>query len=125
MTETSPSIDKSLAELRQRVEARHGAETEITPEHVQEFVGEHIESAQQKHSAWPAPHEDTPSYQESDIAPKAQELRDIAFSKDLATAVQEAVNTHNPAIVKAFHDLIADELFQQLVDAHKLEQLAA
>ena len=125
MSETSSSLEQNIREVRRHMEMRHGSEVSVTPEHVHEFVGERIQQIQQEQSVWPSPHEDTPSYLEDHIAPKAQELKDVALQKNLETAIRDAVNTHNPAIVKAFHDLITDELFQQLVDADKLEKLAA
>lgn len=50
-----------------------------------------------------------------------EELVKIAFSKDLASALKVAESFKNPHIVDEFHDILADEYYQKLIDARKLK----
>ena len=50
-----------------------------------------------------------------------QNLIEIAFSKDLLSALKVAESLKNPHILDEFHDKLADEYYQKLLDARKLK----
>lgn len=50
-----------------------------------------------------------------------EELINIAFSKDLASALKVAESFKNPHIMDEFHDTLADQYYQKLIDARKLK----
>ena len=50
-----------------------------------------------------------------------QNLVEIAFSKNLLSALKVAESLNNPHILDEFHDILADEYYQKLLDARKLK----
>jgi len=62
-----------------------------------------------------------PSYLTDELKPKVDELVKIAFQKSLDEAIKMAKATDNPALIDAFHDIIVDEIYSQLVKSGKLE----
>jgi hypothetical protein len=53
-----------------------------------------------------------------------QQLVNIAFTQSLAAAVAQAVKNGNPALIDAFHDVLADELHKELLARQKLAPAA-
>lgn len=49
------------------------------------------------------------------------ELVNIAFAKNLASALKVAESFKNPHIIDEFHDTLADHYYQKLQDARKLK----
>ncbi len=64
---------------------------------------------------------DVPSYQDPALATAVQELVNIAFTQSLPQAIAKAEQYKNPALVDAFHDVLADQLHQELLNRHKIE----
>jgi len=52
-----------------------------------------------------------------------QELVNIAFESGIAEAVEHAKKMNDPYILDAFHDLLVDKLYKELVQRDKLEEL--
>lgn len=52
-----------------------------------------------------------------------QELVDVAFNHGIASAIKTAQKMNNPYILDAFHDLLVDKLYDELVKRHRLEEL--
>ncbi len=65
----------------------------------------------------------SPSYLSAELKDKVQELIDIAFTKSLDEAVKLARQTNNAALIDAFHDALADELYSHLVERGRLKKL--
>ena len=49
------------------------------------------------------------------------ELVKLAFSKDLLSALKAAESLKNPHLLDEFHDILADQYYQKLLDARKLK----
>lgn len=120
-------LERQLAEKRQALEST-GTPAEQMPSHekmVHEMVGEKIKeqmpSYQPAPTPKPAPSDSTgASWQDPAIAQQVQSLVNIAFTKSLDEAIGEAVKTQNPAIIDAFHDLLRDQLIDELLSRGKL-----
>lgn len=54
---------------------------------------------------------------------KLQQLVNLAFEQGLLTAIDQARKTNNPYLIDAFHDMLTDKLYRELVVQHKLEEL--
>ncbi len=65
----------------------------------------------------------TPSYLAPELKEQVQNLINIAFTKSIYDAISQARATHNAALIDAFHDALADELYQQLLERNKLKKL--
>lgn len=63
------------------------------------------------------------SYEKPELKPKVDELIDVAFEKDLDTAIDKVKIENNPALLDAFHDALVDKLYDNLVQSGRLKQL--
>ena len=54
---------------------------------------------------------------------RLQELVDMAFHSGLVSAIEKAKKMHDPYILDAFHDLLVDRLYKELIERGKLEEL--
>ena len=52
-----------------------------------------------------------------------QDLVNIAFSSGIESAVAKARKMNDPYILDAFHDLLVDRLYKELVKRGKLKEL--
>lgn len=134
MTETirNPEVVNLEAnKIQEALESKgHGATLE--KEHVHEAVTDKLVEVSRdggayeyKPTAPPVNALDTPSYFSPELQPLVQGLIDTAWSKGLDTAFRDALATQNAALVDAFRDAVADELFDVLVERKSLEKLAA
>ena len=71
----------------------------------------------------PPPVVEPPAYLSPELKEKVQELVNIAFAQTLETAIKQAQATSNAALIDAFHDALADELYNYLVERGKLQKL--
>ena len=71
----------------------------------------------------PPPVVEPPLYLSPELKEKVQELVNIAFTASIADAVRQAQATNNAALIDAFHDALADELYNYLVERGKLQKL--
>ncbi|MCR4323026.1 MAG: hypothetical protein NUV61_02975 [Candidatus Azambacteria bacterium] len=60
---------------------------------------------------------------QKELQEKLQHLVDLAFEKGLVVAIDEARKLNDPYLLDAFHDMLTDKLYQELVAQHKLEEL--
>lgn len=120
-------LEEQLAKKRRALETA-GTPAEQMPSHqemVHEAVGEKIKEKAPTYQPAPTPGP-TPSgsggasWQDPVIAQQVQTLVNVAFTKGLDDAIGEAVKTGNHAIIDAFHDLLRDQLLDELVSRGKL-----
>jgi len=52
-----------------------------------------------------------------------QELVNLAFEDGLNAAIEKAKKMKDPYLLDAFHDLLADRLYEELVKRNKLKEL--
>lgn len=64
---------------------------------------------------------DPPAYLSPELKDKVQELVGIAFTKSLAEAVQLLAKENNLALSDAFHDVLTDQFYEELVKQGKLK----
>ena len=63
----------------------------------------------------------TPSYQDPALAAAVQALVDVAFSQSIQAAIDQASKADNPALMDALHDVLVDQLHQELLNRQKLQ----
>ena len=63
------------------------------------------------------------SYEKPELKPKVDELIEVAFERDLDTAIDKVKVENNPALLDAFHDALVDKLYDNLVQSGRLKQL--
>lgn len=118
-------LEQQLAQKRQALETEGSHEQAPSDQElVHEAVGERIKEQQPSYqpAPTPAPASDTgASWQDPAIASQVQALVNTAFSDSLDKAIAEALKTHNPAIIDAFHDLLRDQLLGELVKRGKIQ----
>jgi Arc/MetJ-type ribon-helix-helix transcriptional regulator len=71
----------------------------------------------------PPPIVEPPSYLSPELKEKVQELVNLAFSQSPSEAIKQARATNNAALIDAFHDALADELYNYLIERGKLKKI--
>ena len=64
---------------------------------------------------------DTLSYLSEELRGAVQNLTNVAFNKSIDEAVKMADASGNTALIKAFHNVLVDELYDHLVERGKLK----
>ncbi|MEX0869857.1 MAG: hypothetical protein WDZ39_00285 [Candidatus Spechtbacterales bacterium] len=140
MAENYENLEQQLQELQQEIERRkqsqqetQGKETEPSPERdvLHEVIGERLDKEQSpdkdvqqsEQQQAPGAQDDVASYQLPELRDRVQYLVNIAFEKDINTAIEEVKRAEDPALLDAFHDALVDYLYQHLVDRGKLKRL--
>src|SRR3989338_5212391 len=104
----------------------HPSEKEMLHEAVGEKIKEHIPAYQPKslvvQPSTPIATE-PPSYLSQELKDKIKEIVQLVFSKNLEEGIKEIVKTGNMAIIDAFHDILVDELYNQLIEKRKLDKV--
>lgn len=104
----------------------HPSEKEMLHEIVGEKIQQHIPAYQPQsltaQSSQPITAE-PPSYLSQELKDKIQEIVQLVFSKNLEEGIKEASKTGNMAVIDAFHDILVDELYSQLVEKRKLDRV--
>lgn len=127
--QTSEALQSQITELERqlaekRVEAGSDTSAPYERAEVHAVVGKQIQqvmpSYQASASATPAD-ASTPSWQDPALAGPVQELVNVAFTQGLQQAVDKAVKSGNPALIDALHDVIVDQLHQELLNRQKLQ----
>lgn len=134
MTESNPEVlNQEIAALQEqiaqkRAELGQDASAPYERGEVHAVVGEKI---QQQASGVPLPvapssgsGSDLPSWQDPAIAMAVQELVTVAFTKGVDEAISQAFKSGNAAVMDALHDVLADELHQELVNRQLVQQAA-
>lgn len=141
MVEGGVTIEQEIAQLEQQLQEKKSAlnnqesgTQEVIPsdkELLHEIVGEKIQEnipkqgveSQTAVPVQPAPAVEPPLYLSPELKDKIQQLINLAFSKSIDEAIQEAAKTNNAALIDAFHDVIVDELYNALIERNKLEKI--
>lgn len=100
-----------------------GQEKEALHAVVGERLGRGLLSAPPPLPAKTAAKKDLPSYERPTLKPKVDELLNIALSKDLDDAIDQAQGANDPALLDAFHDALTEKLYSHLVEAGKLKKI--
>ena len=66
---------------------------------------------------------ESPSYLNQELKDKIQEIIKLVFDKNLEDGIKAAAVTGNPALLDAFHDILTDELYDQLVAKGKIPKV--
>ncbi|MEK9208690.1 MAG: hypothetical protein AAB910_01285 [Patescibacteria group bacterium] len=126
--QSSEALQSQIAELErqlaaQRVEKGVDTSAPYKRAEVHAAVGEQIKqvmpSYQAPVSATP-PDASTPSWQDPALAGPVQELVNVAFTQGLQQAVDQASKSGNPALIDALHDVLVDQLHQELLNRQQL-----
>ncbi len=127
--QTSEGLQNQIAELERQLAAKRveqGADTSAPYERaeVHTAVGEQIQQVMPSYQA-PVPttpsDASVPSWQDPALAGPVQELVNIAFTQGLQQAVHQAEKSGNPALIDALHDVLVDQLHQELLNRQKLQ----
>ena len=126
------NLEQQLAEKRANLE-QQSAETQAEVPHekdlLRQVVGEKIQQhAPSYQPARPGPvsqkqQDDQSSYNDPQLVDKIQELVNLAFNKSIDDAVRSVVQSGNPALVDAFHDVLVDKLYDTLLERKKLKEV--
>jgi hypothetical protein len=128
-------IEQEIAQLEARLKEKKASlengpqSVETTPtdkEIVHQAVGEKIQQQipqYQPASQKPASQGNQQSYLDPALQEPVQTLVNIAFGQGLEVAIKQAVATGNAALIDAFHDVIADQLYQELLTRNKIKQI--
>lgn len=141
MAEISGStIEQDIAELEKQLEEKKAAlgheksEKEIlhgmVGEKIKEHVPAYLPSNKPTNSQSPTVQSlnapiatEPPSYLSQELKDKIQEVVQLIFSKNLEEGIKEVAKTGNMALIDAFHDILVDELYGQLVERKKLDKV--
>ncbi len=69
-------------------------------------------------------HNALPDETQKNIQEKLQHLVNVAFQKGIEEAVKEARALGDPYLLDAFHDVLVDKLYDELITQHKLDPQA-
>jgi len=135
-----PTIEQEITQLEEQiaekraalgVEGKNNEELPSEKEMLHSAIGERIQEQIPEYSPAPKSFSITPSDDDdevsSDVGPdlkdKVQEFVNVVFNKSLEEGIDNVSKSNNPALIDAFHDILADELYNMLVDRKKLEQI--
>lgn len=121
------NLEQQLAEKRASLE-QQSAETSQEVPHEKEILRQVVGEKIQEHAPTyqPAPQkqqDDQSSYDDPQLVDKVQELVNLAFNKSIDDAVRSVVQSGNPALIDAFHDVLVDKLYDTLLERKKLEEI--
>ena len=131
MVETPSTIEQDIAELEKQLESKKAAlEGEKSEKDILHgIIGEKIQEHAPAYQAQPAPSSQThaisepPSYLSQELKEKIQSIVNLVFSGSLEDGIKEAAKSNNAALIDAFHDILVDELYDQLVERKKIEKV--
>ena len=100
------------------------SEKETLHEIVGEKIKQHVPQYQPAPVITPTPKAvEPPSYLSQELKNKVKEIIDLVFAKNLDEGIAEAGKSGNPALMDAFHDMLVDELYDQLVEKRKIDKV--
>ena len=131
MPETPSTIEHDIAELEKQLEAKKAdLESEKSDKDILHgIIGEKIKEQAPTYQPQPVPSTPThtvaepPSYLSQELKDKIQTIVDLVFSKNLEDGIKEATKSGNAALIDAFHDILVDELYTQLVERKKIDKV--
>ncbi len=129
MAEPSPTIEQDIADLEHKLQEKKAAlEHEksekdilhgIVGEKIQEQVPQYLPTAKA-----PTPVTAEPSDNiTQEIKDKVAEIVKIVFDKNLDEGIKEASKDGNMAVIDEFHDVLTNELYDQLIAQRKLPKV--
>ena len=130
MPEAPSTIQRDIAELEKQLEEKKAALGREKPEKevLHEIVGEKIQQYTPAYqpklpsATAPAPQAtEPPSYLSQELKDKIRAIVDLVFAKNLEEGIKEASRSGNAALIDAFHDMLTDELYDQLIEKRKLD----
>lgn len=126
--QSSEALQNQITELERQLAAKRvesGGDTTTPYERaeVHEVIGESIQEALPSYQAAVPEASGSPaaSWQDPALAESVQGLVNVAFTHSLQQAIAQAVKTGNAALIDAFHDLLVDQLHQELLNRQKLQ----
>ena len=132
MPENPSTIEQDIADLERKLEEKKSAlEHEksekdilhgIIGEKVQEHVPDYKPQLPTSQGAGPVQTE-PPSYLSQEFKDKIQEIVKLVFDKNLDEGIKEAAKSGNMAMIDAFHDILTDELYNQLIEKRKISKV--
>lgn len=136
--ESKSTIEHDIAELEKQLEAKKASlehdktetiteggpsEKEMLHEVVGQKIKEHIPSYSPTTKVSVSTTPEPPSYLSQELKDKVREIINLVFAKNLEEGIAEAGKSGNPALIDAFHDMLVDELYDQLVEKRKLAKV--
>jgi len=127
--QTSEALQSQITELEKQLAARRveqGTDTSAPYERaeVHAAVGEQIRQVMPLYQApapVPAASGAVPSWQDPALVNAVQSLVNVAFTQGLQQAVDQAAKSGNPALIDALHDVLVDQLHQELLNRQRLQ----
>ncbi len=114
------AVEQTIAE--HRAESGVDANAPIERAEVHAAVGEQIQQVMPSYQIpTPASGSAGASWQDPALSVSVQQLVDIAFTKGPQEAIEQAMKSGNPALVDAFHDVMTDELHDELMARKKVD----
>lgn len=126
---TTEGLQAQIAQLERQL-AQKRAESGVEKTAPYERAEVHAAIGEQIQALTPAPVPSVPksgtaqSWKDPALASTIQQLVNVAFTQNLSAAIAQAVKTGNPALIDAFHDVLADELHEELLNRQKLAPAA-
>src|SRR3989338_733109 len=133
MAEASPStIQHDIMELERLLEEKRAALGheksekeilhEVVGEKIQKHVPQYLPQTPSAKSSAPITTEQ-PSYLSQELKDRINEIVKIIFDKNLDEGIREAAKSGNMALIDAFHDILTDELYNQLLEKKKIDKV--
>ena len=119
------NLEKQLQEKKAALEHERSDKDilhEVIGEKIQEHIPQYLPSAPSTQTQTPRATE-PPSYLGQDLKDKIQEIIKLVFDKNLEEGIKEAGRQNNPALLDAFHDILTDELYDQLIEKRKIDRV--
>jgi hypothetical protein len=138
MAETLSTIQNDIADLERQLQTKRAAleheksEKEVLHEVVGDKIKVHVPAyspatkQQTKDSVPVSPSTavpEPPSYLSPELKEKVQALVRIVLEKNLEEGLKEAAKSDNIALIDAFHDMLVDELYDQLLAERKIQKV--
>lgn len=129
---SSSTIEQDIAELERKLEEKKSAleheksEKDVLHGLVGEKIQQHLPQYQLSLPSATAPvpvATEPPSYLGQELKDKIQEIVKLVFEKNLEEGIKEAAKSGNMALIDAFHDILTDELYNQLIEKRKLPKV--
>ena len=132
MLESETTIEQEIAQLEKQLQEKKAAleyersDKDVLREVIGEKMQQHIPSylpSQPQQQSIPLVTTEPPSYLTQALKDKIQEIIKLVFDKNLEEGIKEAGRQNNPALLDAFHDILTDELYDQLVEKRKIDRV--
>lgn len=126
------TIEHDIADLEKQLQEKKAAlehersEKELLHGIVGERIQQHVPQYQPPLPSAVAPvpqATEPPSYLDQELKDKIQTMVSIVFDKNLEEGIKEAAKSGNIAVIDAFHDILTDELYDQLIERRKLQKV--